>query len=1588
FDLASEPDLNGNFSASYTVTMRNVGGRSTTYNLTDTPAPDVNITVNGAVVTNYAALSFTNAGPYTLATGESIAAGATHTYNLTLDLTLGDGILAGTQLVSECVSGAFGFEANAGLFNQIVTVYGTNDLTITNTACGEIPPMLIIDKTFVSVSDLDGFGNFTATYEVVVANVGGTPTTYVLDDTPNPDGEVTIHGVVVTGYTNLSLSGPGTYALATNEPIAAVTNHVYILAVSGTLSPEAMAGTASVRLCGASQQVPVAGEGLFNEAAVVYGTNDTRITDSDCGDLPPIPRYDLVKTLISPTNHNAVIGEEFVFSLAVSNSGDVALGTVPLVDTFDTNLLAFVSATPSEDASSPGSLSWTNIGPLGLGQTASVTVRFTAVNLGTGTNTVVATPVTTNGIPLPPQTSSVPHTASASSISGSVFYDANVDGIFDPEDITNGISGVTITLLDATNGVVGVTTTDVNGAYTFTNLAAGSYTVQETDPQNFYSTADIVPPNDNLIPVNLGVNEDSTGNDFLDGEYASVGDFVWQELGTPNGIQDISETGPQTGVRVTLYDTNNVVIGITTSSVQLVNLGEYGFTNVVPGDYYIMVSRPLGFGFTEQFVGTNTAIDSDVDILTMKTPVFTLLPGQNETTIDAGLYEFVNLAQVAAFSGGMEQGQPTLRWTTDSEVGTAGWYIERSEDGLTWTRVSDYLPSSGGMQLGADYVWVDVSAKVGHGYRYQLIEVEAQGAMRPYGPYEITFKASRSGRASLSVSADAAYGWDVHALPAAASPVTRMSLVQDESSDAVKVAVSGSGFVRISEASIASILGIPATDLANSPLRLLNLGIEVPMVREAGDVVFYAHAYQNQFTLENIYRIEIGAGSELASAEGAPSAVNATESFLDTVVAERNLILRSDIFSDASDDLWLWSMIISGMRNEFSTSIDLPNVVPASGGQLMVALKGAVASAGRYAHRAEILLNGQLLGTVDFNGLERVEATLDVPAGLMVSGANMMTVRSAPPAGTAYDTFYVDRAEITYERGLIAVEDQLEFTLTEGPAVVGGLSGSDAEVWLVSDAWNPVQITGGEMVDNGASWSLAFDAPVAGRYAVRVSGSEDSPSNLTGWMESDLKSTGHRIDYLVIYGEGLAAGAEALAADRSAKGLASKVVSVDEIFNSFNHGIRDPRAIKSFLGYAYRMWAQAPRYVALAGAGSIDYHDNLGQGECLVPALPVGGKYGVFASDNRLGDVNGDGLSEYAVGRIPVRSAEQLASYVAKLQAFEVGGAWRDQVAILTDNSDQGGNYVALADTLAGLIDNHAIARMDAEVVGALAARDQWIGHLNSGYELGLYIGHGTVQRMAEEGLLLNSDVSGLGNQSSAGVVGAFGCLMGVHGMPGTVSVGEQLVLSAGGASAVIGSGTMVNSADSQLIAESLVAATYQQGVARLGDAWLNAKAQATAAGRSQVAEAYQLLGDPATAMGSATASRGGPAVAPARGEFGEWLAWAFAPAWHDLGLVGGLYENPDKDSLNNWEEFIAGTDPDDQSSEFVVLEVMIAADGRVTLNWPSVAGRSYRIERAALSDGRYEVIAEQVSASGTGENLWVDEDPITEAAYYRVLVY
>jgi hypothetical protein len=127
---------------------------------------------------------------------------------------------------------------------------------------------------------------------------------------------------------------------------------------------------------------------------------------------------------------------------------------------------------------------------------------------------------------------------------------------------------------------------------------------------------------------------------------AALGDFVWLDEDV-DGVQDAAEKG-MNGVVVMLLDGNGQPTGKSTTTQNHPDSGQpgyYTFTGLRPGSYQVEVANPDIFKYA--FTSRNRddqqpnpdERDSDVDILTGRTPVVTLNAGETNRTLDAGLVD-------------------------------------------------------------------------------------------------------------------------------------------------------------------------------------------------------------------------------------------------------------------------------------------------------------------------------------------------------------------------------------------------------------------------------------------------------------------------------------------------------------------------------------------------------------------------------------------------------------------------------------------------------------------------------------------------------------------------------------------------------------------------------------------------------------------------------------------------------------------------------------------------------------------------------------------------------------------------------------
>jgi len=114
-------------------------------------------------------------------------------------------------------------------------------------------------------------------------------------------------------------------------------------------------------------------------------------------------------------------------------------------------------------------------------------------------------------------------------------------------------------------------------------------------------------------------------------ELIKVGDYIWLDSNR-NGIQDDTEL-PLKDISVQLYNADKKLISTTKSNAD----GIYSFNDVEPGQYYLKFGIPSGYSVSKKGAGSNKEKDSNVYV-NGKTPIFTLIEGKDDLTIDLGLH--------------------------------------------------------------------------------------------------------------------------------------------------------------------------------------------------------------------------------------------------------------------------------------------------------------------------------------------------------------------------------------------------------------------------------------------------------------------------------------------------------------------------------------------------------------------------------------------------------------------------------------------------------------------------------------------------------------------------------------------------------------------------------------------------------------------------------------------------------------------------------------------------------------------------------------------------------------------------------------
>ncbi len=1099
----------------------------------------------------------------------------------------------------------------------------------------------------------------------------------------------------------------------------------------------------------------------------------------------------------------------------------------------------------------------------------------------------------------------------AKSIGGNVFNDTNSDG--DQDDGEPGISGVAVELWldmdsdglfepagDDSAQTPSSDTTDGSGGYIFSGLDDGTYFVHIDDtaaPIDAYDT--LTTPDDDLAATGHQQEEViSGGNSSLDTDFGYTNSVTWDMSGTiwDDENDDGAGWGSEPGLEnVTLelylddgdsaYDAGDTLVTSATTDSN----GDYSFSAQPPDNYIILVT-------------------DDNSVLTGYDPTYEKTEG---TTSPFNGWEFMSLGSdisdlhfgynnpvplhviISAFRAYTDDDDVIIEWDTASETGTLGFDLYRKErhKGSRYIKINDQLlPGLLVSREGGTYRYADTTAKSGKIYKYKIIEVEVKGKRRSYGPfivavdgkgvdytYESTSWWRTERRARFKHIKDLKYSRKVRKLSHSAKVrndsrkawrKTARSLKKYRKGNKLKIAVQESGLHYISATEIADALKIRLNWakrlIRANAISLENKGVKTAYMPAHGNdgIYFYGEAVDSIYTDKNIYWLKKRRrGLRMTASEGDvlfPADSNVVYS--ETIHLEEDIYPVLQINADPQSDYWRWDYVYSGypgMESKtftFTADARVDISYPAS---IAVHLQAAADISSNTDHHVRVSINGTDILEELWDGTEPVTFNAYFDQLILNDGDNTIEVTGILNSGIPYSIFYIDSFDLTYQRYYRARDNALTITAENTNTVtVRGFTGQNVMVFDITEPTRPKIVENLIETEDDGSFSTSFlPAGSGASYLTIEMDSVLEPVSILADTPSKLKRRFNRAEYVVIVPHELKEAARSLVEYRKSCGYRSMLVDLEDIMDEFNYGLSSPEAIRDFLSHAYNRWRIPPAYVVLAGEGTFDYKDVKKYGDNLIPVMIVNTPYGLSTSDNRFADIIGDDrVPEIAVGRLPAATPDELTTMIDKIKNYEdsSGDDWSDRVMMMADDPDEGGNFPADSDDLAEIIPlDYRVDYIYLYEHTVEEARQLVLEGINDGALIVNYLGHGAVNRLAQEGMLMTEDVPSLFNEERLPVITAMTCVAGQFAIPGYDSISEALVLrDNGGAIATWSPTGLTLNTEGKALDEEFFTSLFIDKDSILGDAVLKAITRySTGKRKKYIIDIFSLLGDPALQM-------------------------------------------------------------------------------------------------------------------------------------------
>jgi len=704
--------------------------------------------------------------------------------------------------------------------------------------------------------------------------------------------------------------------------------------------------------------------------------------------------------------------------------------------------------------------------------------------------------------------------------------------------------------------------------------------------------------------------------------------------------------------------------------------------------------------------------------------------------------------------------------------------------------------------------------------------------------------------------------------------------------DIYKLAVQREGMHALSFEFLTEELGIEMSDISPSQLQIygagggmlpeINSAVRVDDLKpiamkltgmedgvfNAGDkIIFFAEAATvdkvdiatkkisapiNFYDTENFYFLKVGNVSQNIIEE-IPSIVNTTATvnqFDDFIkIEEDNINILFDYqYTQGSGTTW-YMQKFEGLREQ-TYDFSIPNLV--TGAPIFV--ESLFAGRSDINTRFDMIVNGQSfrsgeIGSVRTSNIEAEHAKrIRFAKEILVTKQDIsVTIDYPHPQSGFASSGWLDYISINAKRRLILEDDELifrSFASLDNPATTFNLQSSklNTRIWNIT---NPLDAK--EVKTSTTTGTVSFGSNTTSLQKF-IAFDAESINKVPTYIEKIKNQNLHALDaadMIVVYPKEFVEQAKQYAEHRrNYSQLDVKIVQVDEVYNEYSSGRKDPAAIRDFCRILYDRDPNL-KYLLLFGDGSFDFrgiYTQITNKSDFIPVYEVNSLNSItsYPMDDFFGlldPMEGGSISgslDLAMGRFPVKTVSEAQLVVNKIIDYETKsislGNWRNDVVFVADDEDSNthiNDADGIAEMIRGKYQDYNINKLYADSYVQLSTPGgekypRMTEELNKvmfqGALMVNYLGHGGSKGWAQERFLDLNDIDGWTNKNKLPLLVTATCSFTGFDDPAFVTAGERTFInSKGGAIGLMTTVRAVYASSNERLARSVFERIFEK---------------------------------------------------------------------------------------------------------------------------------------------------------------------------------